>query len=53
VEVSSDIYRVFSFFDKGKLIILLNAFQKKTQKIPMKEIQLAERLMREYYDEQQ
>lgn len=27
VEVGSDIYRVFSFFDKGNLIILLNGFQ--------------------------
>ena len=30
VEVGSDIYRVFSFFDKGQVIILLNGFQKKT-----------------------
>ena len=29
VEVGTDIYRVFCFFDKGKLIILLNGFQKK------------------------
>jgi len=28
VEVGSDIYRVFSFFDEGRLIILLNGFQK-------------------------
>jgi len=32
VEVRSDIYRVFSFFDKGQLVILLNGFQKKSQK---------------------
>jgi phage-related protein len=32
VEVGSNIYRVFSFFDKGKLIILANGFQKKSQK---------------------
>jgi len=44
VEVGSDIYRVFSFFDKGRLIILVNGFQKKTQKTPKKEIELAERL---------
>jgi len=29
VEVGSDIYRVFSFFDKGNLVILINGFQKK------------------------
>jgi phage-related protein len=52
VDVSSNIYRVFCFFDKGKLIILLNGFQKKSQKTPQNEIQLAEKLMKEYFDEQ-
>jgi len=52
VETMSNIYRVFCFFDKGQLIILLNGFQKKSQKTPMQEIQFAERLMKEYYDEQ-
>jgi phage-related protein len=51
VEVGSDIYRVFSFFDKGQLIILVNGFQKKTQKTPKKEIELAERLKKQYFDE--
>jgi phage-related protein len=32
VEVGSNIYRIFSFFDKGNLVVLGNAFQKKTQK---------------------
>jgi len=51
VEVGSDIYRVFSFFDKGQLIILVNGFQKKTQKTPKKEIELAERLKNQYFNE--
>lgn len=51
VEVGSDIYRVFSFFDKGNLIILINGFQKKTQKTPKKEIELAEKLKKQYFDE--
>ncbi len=51
VEVGSDIYRVFSFFDEGKLIVLLNGFQKKSQKTPRKEIELAERLKKQYFDE--
>ena len=51
VEVGSDIYRVFSFFDKGQLIILVNGFHKKTQKTPKKEIELAERLKKQYFDE--
>lgn len=51
VEVGSNIYRVFSFFDKGQMIILINGFQKKTQKTPKKEIELAEKLKKEYFDE--
>ncbi len=51
VEVGSDIYRVFSFFDKGQLVILLNGFQKKTQKTPKNEIELAEKLKKQYFDE--
>ncbi len=38
VEVGSDIYRVFSFFDKGQVIVLVNGFQKKSQKTPKAEI---------------
>jgi phage-related protein len=34
VEVGNNIFRVFSFFDEGQLIILLNGFQKKSQKTP-------------------
>lgn len=51
VEVQSNIYRVFSFFDEGNLIILVNGFQKKTLKTPRKEIELALRLRKEYYEE--
>lgn len=51
IELGSDIYRVFSFFDKGRLIILLNCYQKKTQKILKKELELAEKLKKQYLDE--
>lgn len=51
VEVGSNIYRVFSFFDKGQMIILVNGFQKKSKKTPKKEIELAEKLKKEYFDE--
>ena len=51
VEVGSNIYRVFNFFDKGHLVILLNGFQKKTQKTPPNEIEMAEKLKKQYYDE--
>ena len=52
VEVGSDIYRVFSFFDQGNLVILINGFQKKTQKTPKNEIEMAEKLKRKYFNEQ-
>ena len=51
VEVGSDIYRVFGFFDKGQMVILVNGFQKKSQKTPRQEIELAEKLKQEYFDE--
>lgn len=53
VEVGSDIFRVFSFFDKGNLIILVNGFQKKTNKTPRQELKIAELLKKQYFDEQQ
>jgi len=53
IKLSSDIWRVFCFFDEGKLVILLNGFQKKTQKTPKKEIQKAEHLMKEYFIEKE
>lgn len=50
VEYGSDIFRVFSFFDRGRLIVLLNGFQKKTHKTPLKEIYRAEQLKKQYFD---
>jgi len=50
VKVGSNIFRIFCFFDKGKLVILLNGFQKKKQKTPKNEIVKAERLKKEYYE---
>jgi phage-related protein len=51
IKVGSDIYRIFCFFDKGNLIILLNGFEKKTDKTPKNEIEKAERLKQKYYEE--
>ena len=49
VEVGSSIYRIFCCFDKGSLVVLFNAFQKKTQKTPRKKIELAEQQKAEYF----
>ena len=51
VKVGKNIFRVFCFFEKEQLVILINGFQKKSQKTPPKEIKLALKLMGEYYDE--
>ena len=50
VEYAGNIYRVFCCFDEGSLVILFNGFQKKTQKTPTSEIDKAERLMKEYFN---
>ena len=51
VKVGSDIFRVFSFFDKGRLVILVNGFKKKSNKTPKNEIEKAEKLRKQYFDE--
>lgn len=50
IEFESNIYRVFCCFDKGNLVVLFNGFQKKSQKTPKKEIDLALKLKDEYFD---
>ena len=53
VQLANDIFRVFCFFDQGKLIVLINAFQKKTQKTPKQEIALVLKIKEEYEREKQ
>jgi len=48
VQLGSDIFRIFCFFDQGRLVILVNGFQKKTKKTPKKEIELAIKIKTEY-----
>ena len=51
VQFGSDIFRIFCFFDQGQLIVLANGFQKKTQKTPKKEIEMALKIKAEYENE--
>jgi phage-related protein len=51
IKVGSDIFRIFCFFDEGNLVILINGFQKKTEKTPKNEIEKAERLKQKYYED--
>lgn len=50
IEFESNIYRIFCCFDKGNVVVLFNAFQKKTQKTPKNEIELAAKLKIEYFN---
>ena len=49
IQLGSDIWRVFCFFDRGRLVILLNGFVKKTQRTPKNEIEKANQLMIKYF----
>ena len=51
VQFGNDIFRIFCFFDEGKLVVLTNGFQKKTQKTPKKEIEKALKIKEEYENE--
>ncbi|MCX6253577.1 MAG: type II toxin-antitoxin system RelE/ParE family toxin [Bacteroidia bacterium] len=50
VSFGNNIFRIFCFFDKGRLVIILNGFQKKTQKTPRTEIDKALKLKKDYYE---
>lgn len=51
VQIGTNIFRIFCFFDGNKFVVLLSGFQKKTQKTPSREIERAVRLMNEYYQD--
>lgn len=51
VSSGNNIFRIFCFFDEGQLVILLNAFQKKTQKTPTDELKKAKQLKKQYYED--
>lgn len=53
IQVRSNIFRIFCCFDEGNLVILFNGFQKKSQKTPRLELQKAERIRQEYFNEKQ
>ena len=53
IQFSNNIFRIFCFFDEGHLVVLLHGIQKKSQKIPKKEIIKAKSLRQEYYGEKE
>ena len=48
VQQGSNIFRIFCFFDAGKLVVIINGFQKKTRKTPKGEIEKALNIKEEY-----
>jgi phage-related protein len=51
-EVRTNIYRVVYFFFSGRRIVLLHGFQKKTQKTPRREIEVAQERYRRFLRQQ-
>lgn len=51
IQSGSDIFRIFCFFDRGQLVVLVNGFQKKSQKTPKQEIEKALKIKEEYENE--
>lgn len=52
-EYGGNTYRVFFVFDEGKIVVLFNGFQKKSQKTPQKEIEKAFKIKEAYYADKQ
>ncbi len=51
VNYGNNEFRIFFIYDGEKLVILFNAFKKKSQKTPRSEIIKAKRLKQEYYED--
>ena len=49
VQHGNNIFRLLGFFDGNDLVVLNHAFTKKTQKIPRKEIKIAEQRKKDYF----
>jgi len=50
IQTGSDLFRIF-FFNKEKIIVIGNGFQKKTQKTPKNEIAKAKQIKKNYENE--
>lgn len=51
IQLGSDAFRIFCFFENGNCVILGNGFQKKTQRTPKQEIERALQIKKEYENE--
>ncbi len=53
IEYQGNIFRIFCCFDEGKIVVLFNGFQKKSQKTPRHVIDKAIKNMNDYFSEKQ
>ncbi|MEI9920195.1 MAG: type II toxin-antitoxin system RelE/ParE family toxin [Bacteroidota bacterium] len=51
IQVGGNIFRIFCFFDKNRIIVVCDGFQKKTEKIPQNEIDRAIKIKKDYENE--
>ena len=49
IGIRNNIFRIFCCFDKGKIVVLLNGYQKKEQKTNRKQIEMAIKIMKLYF----
>lgn len=49
-ESSRNIYRLLYFFFTGRQIVFLHGFQKKTQKIPRREVKIAQKRLADFVE---
>ena len=49
VDIARDTIRLLSFFDGKRIVVLVHAFAKKTQKTPRSDIRLAEKRKQDYF----
>ncbi len=52
IQQGNNMFRIFCFFDKSRLVVIITGFQKKSQKLPVKEIKRAIKIMEDYYNEE-
>lgn len=50
VEQQTNIYRIFYVAYTGQRFILLHGFQKKTQQTPKKDLEMAEKRLKDFFD---
>jgi phage-related protein len=48
INIGTNTYRIFCFFAEDKLVVLMNSFQKKTQKTPKPDLEKALKRMHDF-----